>query len=104
MDERVLKRLARVGDGWMPQGSPDDRLLAMIERVRSYASDAGRDPAEIGVDGRTTLHGTPDDWVRQFAGWKEVGATHISVNTMAAGLSTPDDHIDALRRFKEAVP
>ena len=104
MDERVLKRLARVGDGWMPQGSPDDRLLAMIERVRSYASDAGRDPAEIGVDGRTTLHGTPDDWARQFAGWKEVGATHISVNTMAAGLSTPDDHIDALRRFKEAVP
>jgi probable F420-dependent oxidoreductase len=104
MDERVLKRLARVGDGWMPQGSPDDRLRAMIERVRSYARDAGRDPTEIGVDGRTTLRGTPDDWARQLAGWKEVGATHISVNTMAAGLSTPDDHIDALRRFKEAVP
>jgi len=104
MDERVLKRLARVGDGWMPQGSPDDRLLAMIERVRSYARDAGRDPTEIGIDGRTTLHGTPDDWARQLAGWKEVGATHISVSTMAAGLSTPDDHIDALRRFKEAVP
>jgi len=104
MDERVLKRLARVGDGWMPQGSPDDRLRAMIERVRSYARDAGRDPTEIGIDGRTTLHGTPDDWARQLAGWKEVGATHISVSTMAAGLSTPDDHIDALRRFKEAVP
>jgi probable F420-dependent oxidoreductase len=103
MDERVLKRLARIGDGWMPQGSPDDRLRAMIERVRTYAGDAGRDPAEIGIDGRTTIRGTPEDWAREMAGWEDVGATHVSVNTIGAGLSTPDAHIDAIRRFKEAV-
>jgi probable F420-dependent oxidoreductase len=28
MDERVLRRLARLGDGWKPQGGPDDRLRA----------------------------------------------------------------------------
>jgi len=32
-----------------------------------------------------------------------VGATHLSVNTMRAGLKGPDQHIEAIRRFKEAV-
>jgi hypothetical protein len=35
--------------------------------------------------------------------WRELGATEISVSTMKAGLSSPNAHIDAIRRFKEAV-
>ena len=62
----------------MPQGGPDDRLRAMVDRVRGYARDAGRDPDEIGVDGRLTLQGTPDDWARELAGWRDLGATHTS--------------------------
>ena len=102
MDERVLERLARLGDGWMPQGGPDDRLRAMVDRVKAYAEDAGRDPDGIGVDGRLPLHGTPDDWARELAGWRDVGATHVSVTTMGAGLKSPREHIDAISGFKEA--
>ena len=76
MDERVLKGLARLGDGWMPQGGPDGRL---------------------------TVQGTPDDWARERAGLRDLGATHVSVTTTGAGLQTPQDHIDAITRFKEAV-
>jgi len=32
-----------------------------------------------------------------------MGATHLTFNTMRAGLSSPDAHIDAIRRFKEAA-
>ncbi len=46
---------------------------------------------------------TPDDWVKDAVTWKELGATHLSVNTMNAGLKSPQDHIDAVQRFKEAV-
>jgi hypothetical protein len=37
------------------------------------------------------------------AAWDEAGATHLSVNTMKAGLQGPDQHIDAIKRFKETV-
>jgi hypothetical protein len=38
-----------------------------------------------------------------MAGWHGVGATHISLNTMGAGLTTPDDHLNAIRRFAAEV-
>ena len=40
--------------------------------------------------------------VEQFAAWQELGASHISLNTMKAGLAGPA-HIEALRRFREAT-
>jgi hypothetical protein len=30
-----------------------------------------------------------------------MGATHISVNTMNAGIDSVDGHIEAIRRFRE---
>jgi len=43
------------------------------------------------------------EWARYVDGWRELGATHLCVNTMGAGLRSPQDHIDALRRVKEAI-
>jgi len=101
--ESTLKRAATMGDGWFPQ-QPPDKAAQMIERLRSYAREAGRDPEGIGIEGRISIAGsTPDDWARQTAAWSELGATHLGVNTMRAGLTSPQDHIDAIRRFKEAV-
>ena len=48
-------------------------------------------------------NGTPEDWRRATEGWKALGATHLGVNTMNAGLASPQAHIEAIRRFKEAV-
>ena len=47
--------------------------------------------------------GNPDNWNRELKAWEELGGTHVTVNTMGAGLSAPDGHIGALRRFKEGV-
>ena len=75
-----------------------------IERLHSYARDAGRDPKEIGIEPRISVsQGDPDSWASELSAWKELGATHLSVNTMGAGLKTPQDHIEAIRRFKEAI-
>ena len=38
-----------------------------------------------------------------YRAWEKLGASHLSLNTMKAGLKTPADHIDAIRRFKEAT-
>src|SRR5436309_13045629 len=32
----VLQRIARIGDGWFPQGRPDEQMRASIERLRGY--------------------------------------------------------------------
>jgi len=102
--EATLKRVGEMGDGWFPQRPPDDTAREMIEKMREYARVAGRDPSAIGFEARVSIAGTtPDEWARQVEGWRAIGATHLSVNTMKAGLTSPQEHIDAIRRFKEAV-
>jgi len=41
--------------------------------------------------------------LQQMEAWKELCATHVTLNTMKAGLTTPDAHINAIRRFHEAT-
>jgi probable F420-dependent oxidoreductase len=102
--EAVIKRVARLADGWFPQFAPDDAGRQTLERLHTYARQAGRDASTIGIEGRITIAGrTPDDWAREAEQWRALGATHLSVNTMRAGLRTPAKHIDAIRRFKETI-
>jgi len=102
--EATLKRVGEMGDGWFPQRAPDETAREMIEKTRAYARAAGRDPGRIGFEARVSIGGkNPDDWAREVEGWRALGATHLTVNTMKAGLNAPREHIDAIRRFKEAV-
>jgi probable F420-dependent oxidoreductase len=107
-DDRALRRLARLGDGWFPLVGPDEKCREMIERIHGYAREAGRDPKAIGIEGRITFgqnSGNEDSqqkWLEQMAAWKALGASHVSLNTMKAGLATKE-HIQALRRFREAT-
>jgi probable F420-dependent oxidoreductase len=102
--EAALRRTARLADGWFPLGQPDEKMRATVEHLRGYIGEAGRDPATFGIEARVNYSdGGPDEWKRQVAAWRELGATHISVNTMNAGLNSPAEHITALLRFKEAV-
>jgi probable F420-dependent oxidoreductase len=99
--EPVLRRIGRIGDGWFPQSRPNPQTKETIERLRGYARDAGRRPEDIGIEGRISLFNTPEpEWAEALAGWREMGATHVSLNTMSVGLD-PRGHIDAIRRFME---
>ena len=101
---QVVKRIGRMGDGWFPQFEPNSEGAERIAEMRGYATEAGRDPSAIGIEGRIGI-ATDDqaNWQKLAESWAEVGATHLSVNTMRAGLQGPDQHIDAIRRFKETV-
>jgi alkanesulfonate monooxygenase SsuD/methylene tetrahydromethanopterin reductase-like flavin-dependent oxidoreductase (luciferase family) len=93
-----------MGDGWFPQGRPDDHMLEDVERLRRYIREAGRDPDSVGIEARMNAReGDLDEWVRQTEGWRDLGATHISINTMGAGFKSPVEHIEAIRRYKEAI-
>lgn len=102
--DALLRRIARLGDGWFPQGKPDEQMRMLVERLRSYTREAGRDPSALGIEARVNAReGDLDEWISQTEGWRTLGATHISLNTMGAGYTSLIEHIDALRRYKEAV-
>ncbi len=102
--EVLLRRTARLGDGWLPQGKPDEQMRETLDHLRSYIREADRDPNEVGVEARLNASdGDLDEWVRQTEGWRRLGATHISINTMNAGFKSTSEHIEAMRRYKEAI-
>jgi probable F420-dependent oxidoreductase len=103
--ERVLRRIARLADGWFPSFLPDDEGRALIARVRGYAAELGRDPAALGLEGRVRIAGKqPEDWADEVKGWQDLGASHITVESRRGGLMGVDAHVEAIRRFKEALP
>jgi probable F420-dependent oxidoreductase len=100
--ESVLQRAARIADGWFPQFRPGPQATETVERLRGYLREAGRRPETFGIEGRVSLFNTPEDaWGAALDGWRDLGATHVSVNTMNAGLASPQAHIDAIGRFMD---
>lgn len=101
----VLKRAARLGEGWMPAGRPpDDGSKARIEQLHGYLSDAGRDPNSFGIDPWISIGGLEkDEWSRRVEAWRGLGASHVAVDTMRAGFNSPQEHIDAIRSFRDVL-
>ena len=96
----VLKRVARLGDGWMPVGKPDESRQLMIEKLTGYLREEGRDIGDIGIESWVTLKDLSDSDVQnEIDGWRNLGATHLSVNTMNSGLKFPDEHINSIEKF-----
>ena len=102
--DAVLRRVARMGDGWLPlYPTPGDARPA-IEQLDRYLAEVGRTRADIGIEPRLGYgSGDPDGWTALIQGWQEIGATHLSVNTMGCGFVSPDSHLTALRTFAEAI-
>ena len=74
-----------------------------VERMRTRAAEAGRDPAALGFEAVIGYAAGPDAWAKEVEQWRAAGGTHLCLNTMGAGLAGPRDHIDALRRYAEVV-
>ncbi len=100
----AMKRVARLGDGWLPLGKPDEQMHALLEQLRSSIREAGRDPDSVGIEGIVNMSsGNLDELVRQTNAWHDLGATHVVVDTLGLGYASPDEHIEAIRRYKEAI-
>ena len=75
---------------------------ATVAKMQEFAKEAGRDPSSIGIEPRINfVDGDPEYWQSVATAWRRLDATHISVNTMRAGLATPQAHIDAIQQFRE---
>jgi probable F420-dependent oxidoreductase len=99
--DALLARVVAMGDGWFPQMRPEPEGRAAMDRLRALADAAGRDLGTIGIEARISLKDqTMADLERTARAWQALGATHIGVNTMGAGLGTMSAHISAIRDVK----
>jgi probable F420-dependent oxidoreductase len=90
-------RIGRLADGWFPQVQLGPDLDAALDMIAAAATEAGRDPAAIGMDARIKqCAGGTDDLLRDAQRWRDEGANHVSVDTMGSGLAGLDAHVEAL--------
>jgi len=102
--EAALRRAARLADGWMPASRKPEDAKPLVEQLDGYLRDAGRDRKNFGIDPWISIAGVPqDEWSKRVGGWRALGATHVAVDTMRAGFKSPQDHIEAIRAFRQIL-
>ena len=102
--EPALRRAGRLADGWFPQTAPGPKLDEARAIVDEAARRVGRDPSVLGMEGRVQWGGGGAEKVVDHVDrWRQAGASHLSINTMGAGLESVDQHLDALARSATAL-
>jgi probable F420-dependent oxidoreductase len=93
----AYSRIGRLADGWFPGVAPGPKLDEAKAQVNEAAQQSGRDPQSVGMEGRVSWKpGESSAVAEQVEQWRLAGATHVTINTMGAGLKSVSDHLEAL--------
>jgi probable F420-dependent oxidoreductase len=100
----LLERCARLGDGWMPLGSPNERSAERITELRRLRELAGLawDGFEIRAQAQYA-GGDADRWRSHAERWRGLGATHLAIVTHGAGDTDVDGHLARIAEYLAAV-
>ena len=100
----LLDRCARLGDGWIPLGTPNDKSADRIADMRRAREAAGRswDGFEIRAQAQYA-GGDPDRWRSHAQRWADLGATHMAIATHNAGGTDVDGHLARIAEYRDAV-
>jgi probable F420-dependent oxidoreductase len=107
--EAALRRVGRLGDGWMAMADSDDVVLRAPEKraiIQAAAEAAGRDPAGIGLQARLSDPLDLESLTRRIAGLRAAGFTWTSVSLPAleaAGVVGVAAQADMLSRIRERL-
>lgn len=99
--EPAYDRAARMADGFLISGRSQDHAADIKARIEKQLDALGRDKAAFGFESIQQFTRGPNRWPEDIARWKEAGGSHISVVTMGAGFGSVDDHIDAIRQWRD---
>jgi probable F420-dependent oxidoreductase len=97
-DEAVLRRVARLADGWMTIGD----FLPHVGRFQQYLRDAGHDPTNFPIRGSLVAgDGGPDAWIKTARAYQAAGVTHITIGTPP--VLTPVQTLERLAEVRAAL-
>jgi probable F420-dependent oxidoreductase len=76
MSDDMLRRAARLGDGWIPLGDP----IEPLSRLWRFVELEGKDPATFQVSGRLMAgRGGPTEWVDHVRRLKDAGINDMEI-------------------------
>lgn len=98
--ERAMRRAARLGDGWLPAHYAAE-VVPLIDRMRHYLAEAGRDPSTFPIEAVVTFSKTTaGDRVRDARALIDAGVSGLTIETVWSGFEIPQQHLDALREIE----
>ncbi len=101
--DAVVKRAARLADGWMPIMAPDAQAQQKLDLLREEIVKHGRDPARFGIEGWLRMQeADPQQWAAAADAWRKLGANYVMLYPMFRSPKF-EDQIEILRRFKEVA-
>ena len=109
MSRAAMRRTARLGDGWHPNGGTVSDLGDRFDVVKTMCAEFDRDPDEVSLVVRgeldvldtpsdspsTPMFGTPDQLLRSIEAYESIGVSEIV-------LQVGTDDVDRIRRVQES--
>jgi probable F420-dependent oxidoreductase len=106
----AVRRAARLADGWLPQGTPLEKMPALVELYRAERGDDSGDVGAISewlyvgdpawdVD-RPCVSGSPDQIAAALRAWAKVGVNHLQVRFASR---SADELVDQVSAFGTRV-
>lgn len=100
----LLDRCARLGDGWIPLGSPNQKTADRLAEMRRIRTAAGKGWDDFTIQAQAQWGGgTPERWRSHAERWAELGATHLAVATHNAGPTDVDGHLARIAEYRAAI-
>jgi probable F420-dependent oxidoreductase len=105
--EVAFRRAAKIGDGFILGGSQRANL-AITQQLRELVKAEGRDEAAFGIEALLNYQAGEDAWRGEVEAWVDAKADYVAMRTtglrgMGEGLASPQEHIDALKRYWDVV-
>jgi probable F420-dependent oxidoreductase len=101
--DRVLDRIGRIADGWLEGAVSRRSFTEGLAKIHASARATGRDPSAISASAGVIARGLAvRQQVERAHEFEALGATHFSLRTLTCGFTALDQHIAAMRGFKEA--
>jgi probable F420-dependent oxidoreductase len=102
LSEAALRRVGRLGDGWISDIHTSEELREIVARIRGYRAECGRADEPLEIVAACSDAFDPDGFRRL----EEVGVTHVqTMPWLMYGGSTDSlaDKTDGIRRFADDV-
>ena len=102
--DKVIRRAAKLADGWIADESISDELELYIEKLWNYLDEFGKNTNDFRIVKYLQTGKVPrPEWIRQLNTWESIGVTHTVVIPSSGWGQNKNlsEHLDELRSFAE---